>query len=549
MKRRSVIAAIPGALIGLGLATVAGAGTPDRRPVVTTGHGRLRGLRLDAGFAFLGVPYAAPPVGPLRLRSPRPVAGWTGVRDAALVGPASLQSLQGNQRWLNEPPAALSEDCLYLNVWTPTLDSGAALPVLVWVHGGATRSGQGGAAAVDGRRLAARGLVVVTLNYRLGALGGLAHPALEDPETGMCANWGLQDKLAALRWVADNIAAFGGDPAKVTLGGQSSGAANVALIAHNRLGDGLFRGAIAHSPPLFRPPMFAEMASATAYTEALCDQLGITVPAVRGLDGDVLQRQEEAFAGSAGLKARMQRPATAPVRDGRLLRTWSYDAEPMTVPLLAGWTRSEADFWFALDDGAGTRLSPLAPPASAGELRTRTRSLIDAHYAFPEQPDAAGVIDAYGGEADPASTWRRLYTDLVFRAPILHLLGRQARAGQPAWAYEFAFPLAGSTDSSPHASDVPFVFGTTDTPYLAAKIGRAPQAQRTAERMMRCWTRFIAEGSPAAPAAWSRFDPGRASALRFTEEGAQVVAVHTPATSGLWPRFSIGPSSPPPAHP
>lgn len=205
-----------------------------QNPVVETPYGRVSGQLLGGAQAvtrFLGLPYAAPPVGAGRLRSPRPLQPWTGVRDGSTAAPASLQTLGGNQVWMNEPIERQDEDCLYLNVWTPSTTGRA--PVLLWLHGGQTRNGHGAAPGIDGAVLAALGLVVVTINYRLGALGGLAHPELADTDTGLCANWGLQDKLAALAWVQRCIAAFGGDPQQVTLGGQSSGAANAALMAQH----------------------------------------------------------------------------------------------------------------------------------------------------------------------------------------------------------------------------------------------------------------------------------------------------------------------------
>lgn len=504
--------------------------------VASTPFGQVRGLTADGICAFLGLPYAEPPVGALRLRSPRPCQAWTGVREAVQPGPASLQSLCGNQTWLNEPPARMAEDCLYLNVWTPSL--AGRHPVLVWVHGGATRNGQGASAAIDGAVLAAQGVVVVTVNYRLGALGGLAHPALADPETGLRANWGLQDKLAALRWVNQCIASFGGDPARVTLAGQSSGAANAALMAHNRIGEGLYRGVIAQSPPLFRPPMFAELETATAYTEVLCEWLGIAVSALRGVDGTELQQREQAFATSPELAARMKRPATAPVRDGQLVHDWSWDAAPMAVPLLAGWTRTEADFWFDLSDGVGGRLSAMQAPQTMHELEQRTAGLIGAHYAFEPPPSVQAAIEAYAGSGRaPSEIWRELYTDLVFRAPVLHMLNKQAQAWQPAWAYEFAFPMAGTQDSAPHAADVPFVFGNTGSAHVVGKIGRPEQAAKASRAMMRHWLNFIASGSPAGDGDWPAFDPERPAAMRFGLDEAAFEPLQTPAATGLWPHY------------
>lgn len=496
--------------------------------------GRLAGRRIDGVDSFLGIPYAAPPVGALRLRSPRPVAAWSGVHDACLPGPASLQTLGGNQTWLNEPLAAQSEDCLTLNVWAPAVAREA--PVLVWLHGGATRNGYGASAAIDGSVLAReQGLVVVTINYRLGALGGLAHPALRDDETGTCANWGLQDKLAALAWVRRSIAAFGGDPAKVTLAGQSSGAANAALIAQNRLAEGLFCGLILQSPPLFRPPMFAELEGAAEYTELVANKLEVSVPGLREVDGTTVQRVEQQLASSPELAAGMGRPRTAPIRDGVLVRAWSYDAPCFDMPLLAGWTHDEANFWFDLYAEDGRRISPLTAPENLAEFGKRSVGIGKLHYAFPDRPGPDLLAERYGAAADVAQAWCALYTDIVFKAPILHLLGRQARSGAPAWAYEFAWSLPAPGRGAPHAVDVPFVFGTTGTPHVEAKIGATGEVAAVSAAMRAAWGRFVREGSPGE--GWPEFDP-RSPMVRHFGGEAEVIPLEGRERLAAWPAYA-----------
>lgn len=488
-------------------------------PEVLTPDGRVAGRRLASGVQrFLGIPYAAAPVGPLRLRGPRPVVPWTGVHDGTRPAPASLQTLGGNQVWMNEPIARQAEDCLVLNVWTP--DPNGSAPVLFWLHGGQTRNGHGAAPGIDGSALSRLGLVVVTINYRLGALGGLAHPGLQDDETGLCANWGLQDKLAALAWVQRCIAAFGGDPARVTLAGQSSGGANAVMIAQHGLGRGRYARVIAQSPPLFRPPMFVDLDPAAEYTEALAQAMGTTVSGLRAVDGPDLQRAEHALAYSPQLTARMGRPRTAPVRDGRLLRHWPYDAPAAAVPVLAGWTRSESDFWFNLGDGQGCVISPQQPPRTEAELLKRCTGLIGLHHAFDGSPDAAAVVAAYRSSGQAEDIWRDVYTDLVFRAPILHFLSRQAQAGVPAWAYEFGHPIDSASGGSPHATDVPFVFGTWGHAHFAGKIGPQASVAATSARMMSAWAAFVREGSPGDASAWPRFDPAAPRVMRFLGEGA-----------------------------
>src|ERR1041385_4673840 len=235
LSRRSVLLGAAGATMLLARPRLVRAATDTTVSIAT---GRLRGGVADGVHTFLGVPFAAPPVGALRFRSPQPAAAWQGERDATKPGPAPIQSLGGAAAWLYESAEPQGEDCLYLNVWTPGLSGGR--PVMGWLHGGAWRTGHGAVAVNDGQHLARNGdVVVVTVNYRLGALGWLAHPDLRDSGTDAVANWGLQDQIQALRWVRENIAAFGGDPGNVTIFGESAGGTNVIMIAQNADSRGL----------------------------------------------------------------------------------------------------------------------------------------------------------------------------------------------------------------------------------------------------------------------------------------------------------------------
>ena len=500
--------------------------------LIDTALGRLAGEAIDGVTRFLGIPYAEAPVGALRLRSPRPAKAWPGVRNATRAGAASLQTLGGNQVWMNEPIPIQSEDCLFLNVWTP--DTESSLPVLLWVHGGATRNGHGGAPGINGMALAQQqGLVVVTINYRLGALGGLAHPDLVDETTGYCANWGMQDKLMAIQWVHDNIAAFGGDPNSVTLGGQSSGGANAAIIAQHGLAHGQYHRVIVQSPPLFRPPMFVELDKAAEYTQLLADKAGVSVTQLRDMDGVELQRLEQTLASSAELVAKMGRPRTAPVRDGKLLQHWPYDSPAAQIPVLTGWTRNEANFWFDLHDADGSVISPLKPPQNPADLEKRVGGLMGMHYAFPEKPEVAAILAAYASEKDTAATWSEIYTDLVFRAPVLHFAGRQARAGQPTYVYEFAYPLPSPGRGTPHAMDVPFVFGTAGHSHFSCKVGSGPAVDRVSQSMMASWGAFVRTGSPQSDDcnSWPKFDPMTPKVMQFGPEKAS--SIDLPRTNGM----------------
>lgn len=486
--------------------------------VVATPYGRLSGESLDGVNRFLGVPYAAPPTQALRLRSPRPPSAWSGIRSATQIAPAAPQRLAGMQTWLNDPVRAFDEDCLYLNIWTPAHVTSA--PILVWFHGGATRAGHGGAAAINGEHLARlHGIMVVTVNYRLGPLGGLAHPDLSDETTGASTNWGLQDKIAALRWLQQCAAAFGGDAANVTLAGQSSGGTNVLLIAQNPDCRGLFARVIAQSPPLFQSPMFAELDDAAEYTQAIAEKLNVSVRGLRDMDGRELVRRELEFLQDSDFARRFGRPRTAPIRDGVLVRHWPYTGSLPAVPLLIGTTRDESRFWYDLKLPDGTRLTSMQAPADEAELTTEVSRLVRLYYPFANAPTAQDVLTAYRGHGSPNSRdlWFEIYTDLVFRAPVAHYAARHAQAGHSAYLYEFCWPLAAPVEAAPHAADVPFVFGTTAHPHVAAKIGHASESTALSTQMMDMWARFIKRGAPSDD-AWRPFSGNAPHVMSFGQQ-------------------------------
>ena len=514
------------------------------RPVIDTPYGRIEGTSDGGVTQFLGIPYASPPTGGGRLRSPSPATPWTGVRDATVPGNASLQKLGGNQTWLYEPLPPTSSDCLYLNVWTP--DLGGKAPLFVWFHGGATRNGHGAAGAFHGAHLARRGgVVVVTVNYRLGALGGLAHPDLVDPVTGTCANWGLQDKIAALRWIRECAHALGGDADNLTIAGQSSGAMNVALMAQHADLDGLFHRMIMQSPPLFQPPMFAELAEAAEYTEALAESIGVPVSGLTALECTTLFEAENAFSKSKDVLTRMGRPRTSPVRDGMLVREWPYHGRPAPLPMLIGWNRDEARFWYDLKDADGSVISPMVAPETEEALVEQVGKLTRLYYPFAAPPQADDVIAAYADPSDPLdvdadAVWNDIYTDLVFRAPIVHYATKHAGTGAPTFAYEFSYPLPSPGKGTPHAFEVPFVFGTTAHPHLARKVGHGDEVASLSNSMMDMWTSFMRTGDPSISRAapWSPLQPSEPAVMHLVSAG-DVGMVPLPRSGQLccWPAF------------
>ncbi|HMA06281.1 MAG TPA: carboxylesterase family protein, partial [Ramlibacter sp.] len=280
----------------LAAAPMAGCGGGDIRSgagsdfVVRTSSGMFRGQATDDVVSHLGIPYAQPPVGGLRFQAPRPVQPRIGVNDADAFGPASLQTVSGMVTWIYPPQDVLSEDCLTVNVWAPQGEDN--LPVVVWLHGGAFRTGATRMPLMDGSALAKRGMVVVTVNYRLGALGLLVHPEFQDPLNGGSANWQLQDMGAALGWVHDNIAGFGGDPDRICLTGQSGGAMSVAILAQNPSYRGFIQKAVMLSPPSVMPPTSMTRADSIAYTELLARRLGTSVRGLRNVRAQNLHNTE-----------------------------------------------------------------------------------------------------------------------------------------------------------------------------------------------------------------------------------------------------------------
>ena len=493
LGRRMLLAAAGGLAAAPGRAQGAVADAPC---------GKLRGVPLGGVQAFMGIPYAAAPSGGLRYASPRPAARWTEVRDAGRPGPASIQTLGGAAAWLYEGAEPQGEDCLYLNIWTPGL--AGRRPVMVWLHGGAWRTGRGDAAGTQGAALAGFGdVVVVTINYRLGALGWLSHPALADPETGAFANWGMQDQVAALRWVQANIAAFGGDPGRVTLFGQSAGGSSTASIAQDPRNAGLLHRAIIQSGSLHGAPGFPEVATAAAYAEALAKRLGVPLQGLRDLPALTLHQAELALARDPAMARSLGRPPVLPVLDGVVLKVWPRDGALAPVPLLIGTTRTEGTFWYDLVSPDGKPVPGLSPPANEQQLASMIRDLVAIYRpeaaAIPPERLAAAYADAARsrGEPDgPLPLWIAAYTDIVFRLRARTTAERHAAGGQATYLYEFARPLAPPGRGVPHTSEIPFVFGTFADPFFAGKSGAGPEEAALSRFMLQAWAEFARTGNP-----------------------------------------------------
>jgi para-nitrobenzyl esterase len=412
---------------------------------------------------------------------------------------------------LPEDPTASDEDCLNLNVWTQGLDG--ERPVLVWLHGGGFTTGTGASALFSGRHLAGRGLVVVTINYRLGALGLLAHPELSSDGDGW-GNWFLHDQIAALRWVADNIAAFGGDPGSVTLAGESAGAMSICALLGAPRAAGLFHRAVVQSGP----PVSATAHWAQRRAEDLARRLDVAAGDMGGLRNVSAARLVTATQSLATEPAQGGLPlALLPVVDGGILDEPPGDViaagRVPAVPLLIGTTRDEAAL-FTVGESA---------PGALSEERVVRRVARAVGGAAAEVVDAYRAARHARGEAvTPHDLWTAVTTDYVFRIPSLTMASAHGAYQPKTFAYLFAWesPFMDGRFGSCHGLDIPFVFGTVVDPRIAAFAGGTAAALALSEQMQAAWVAFAVSGDPACEpvGAWSTYDAARRPTMVFSRQ-------------------------------
>lgn len=454
-------------------------------------------------MAFRGVPYAAPPVGERRWRAPEPVSPWSGARDATRFGPIAPQDMSPER--LARRGLSMAEDCLSLNIWTPGVD-GDDRPVVVFLHGGGVVAGTGSAPLLDGAALAARGdLVVATVNFRLGALGSLYAPSQLGDGDVATTNLALRDQLRALRWVREEIDAFGGDPAAVTVAGQSSGAVAIACMLAGTAADGLFDRAILQSGGLERvraPDAAVDVAH--QFFTALVGE-----PEPRAFDR-LTPTVEEILAAQARIPTGFV-PPEGPFHhavDGELIAEHplltAARRDLLPVPILAGSTRDE---WRAFD-------TVLEDDEITDEfLRARARALVGPGG------DVDRALRCYGhrdGGDDPAS--RRavasaLVTDFHFTAPTEQFLRAHGGRGHPAFRYELQWPSPRPGLGACHDTCLPLVFATMDR--VPALVGQGPEVMAMSEAVQDAWIAFIRTGDPSSSALgpWPAYDPDRRATM------------------------------------
>lgn len=457
---------------------------------VRTQAGHVRGQQRDASgvLAFKGIPYAAPPVGPLRWRAPQPPTPWTGVRDASTFGAGCLSSLANDHR-----PGPRAEDCLYLNVWTAAQEADEKRPVMVWIHGGGFQFGSSANTATDGSLLAAKGVVVVSFNYRLGIFGFLAHPDLDAEAPS--GNYGLRDQLAALSWVKANIASFGGDPENVTLFGESAGAMAVGILMASPLAHGLFHKAIGESGAFWdgRHGPLQSIDEARARGVAFARRQGnASIAALRGMPAEQLSaaapwsfRLDHV---TASFSPSIDHHVIPDVPARRFLRD-----EQMHIPLLAGWNSAEEFPFMSLSLPAQ---SAQAFRAAAEAMFGRER-LADFLKLYPADTDAQAKASAAA-----------LTGDIVVGEQCWQWLRLHRASRAPVYGYHFNY-TSPYTPIASHVSEIPFVFGTLTPQGVIGCTTQPAEADRAlSQAMMSYWVNFATRGDPNGPGLppWPAYD-------------------------------------------
>ena len=494
----------------IGLGVLAAALAAFGAPQIQLDSGLIAGASVgEKGdvHAYKGIPFAAPPVGGLRWRPPQPVKPWDAVRACTAFGPWCPQP----QPLMGRELGKLSEDCLYLNVWTAAQKPTDRLPVMVWIHGGGHTTGSGAGTYYDGERLAREGVVVVTTNYRLGPFGYLAHPLLsKESERKVSGNYGLLDQVAALQWVQRNIAAFGGDPGCVTIFGESAGSVSVCRLMVSPLARGLFHRAIAQSGGAHGlnrhlreewnnlPPM-------EKIGEQLAEQLGCAREAdpLAALRAKTWQEVLDAAAPAQGLFGKGVK--FGPVVDG-----WALPDDPVAlfeagkqhdVPLLVG---SNAD--------EGSVFTQQVP------LRRVQGYRWFLGQRFGKQADRVFALFPAEEDADAPAAFRRLVGVAAFVAPARFLARSMAKCKSPAYLYHFTRvpPLDRAKKLGAfHALEVAYVFGT-----IEGRPGFDEADRKLSEAMRKCWTRFARTGDPNGdgPPRWPAYTKEADQCLEFGDE-------------------------------
>lgn len=487
--------------------------------IVRVETGVLQGTAANGIFSFKNIPYAAPPVGNLRWRAPQPAAHWDGVRSAAAYGNDCIQ----NRFMFESAPSSqpLSEDCLNLNIWTPSANAKAKLPVMFWIHGGALITGSGSPAVYDGAAFARRGVVLVTINYRLGRFGFFAHPALtkENPD-GPLGNYGLMDQIAALKWVQANIASFGGDPANVTIFGESAGGSSVNNLMVSPASTGLFAKAIVESgggrerTPWLQDGHPEAGPSGEAAGRNFAESVGVKtddVAALRAIPADDVKGDLQFWTNDPDTW-------TGAMIDGKILPKPAIEAfthgEQHKLPYLIGTNSFEFGHPLFMGAMAGAARKKIAEMGEKGD------QMLAIYGPLPRIAGKGGAVQAGLGKIGA-----EIVSDAAFVEPARTLAGLAAHAGQPTYLYQFAYiseDKRGELTGALHASEVPYVFNTLP---VVPRETYSPADQAAAELVQTYWVNFAKTGNPngAGLAEWPLYSAGEDRLLAFTNDGPAIL--------------------------
>jgi para-nitrobenzyl esterase len=480
VSRRIAAAALACALLAGVALSFAGCSV---NPVVVTAQGSLAGTSEGAGVvAFRGIPYAKPPVGALRFKPPRPAIPWSGIRDATRFGPVEPQPPDDYETASQCPQ---SEDCLTLNVWTPSVETGGR-PVMVWIHGGGWMYGSSRDEWYDGAALAKRGdVVVVSINYRLGVFGFLYLGKVAGEQYAQSGNLGLLDQVAALNWVKQNIAAFGGDPGNVTIFGESAGSMSVSTLMTVPAAKGLFHRVIAESGALntVRTTRYADKV-----TRRFMDELGAT-----GIEDLTSYTTDQLLKAECALTSLNVETDTlfGPVVDGSVLTEPPLRAiekgAARDIELMTGTNLDEIRYWSLYIPGLVALpikvVLPLAPTLQAA-MGDRVDSIVGSYRSR-----RIGVREG--------SISMAIATDVMFRIPQIRFAEAQSKQNPRTWMYLFKWPSESNYElRSCHAIEIPFVFGNLHAPLVDEILSPSPPV-KLSEMMQDTWIAFAKTGNPA----------------------------------------------------
>lgn len=483
-------------------------------PQARVQEGALAGKLEEGVEEFFGIPYAAPPVGPLRWRAPQAPAPWNGTREATQFGHDCMQTpYPSDAAPLGVEPG---EDCLYVNVWRPRgTRSGAHLPVLVWIYGGGFVNGGASPAVYSGADFARDGVMFVSFNYRVGRFGFFAFPELtrEDPDHGLRANYGMLDAIASLKWLKKNIESLGGDPKRVTIYGQSAGAAQVYNLLTSPMATGLFTQAIIQSGGIIeKPPYEGDAANPIPIETA-----GVNFARRWHIEGT-----------DAGALEQLRKLSPEQVTDGLHIGTMGAQATTFVGPVRDGRIASSKPLLENFASGNHAKVPLLLGNTAGDNYRMAATTLDEAYTTFGKASDKARTAYTANGPKDPAALIREMGRDRLYREPMRFIARKTQADGMPVYEYRYNYvvtPMKEEWKEGPlHATDIPFAMNTVRAKY-GDKLTTTDLA--VAKAMHGYWVNFVRSGNPNGPglAPWPSYDASGDKLLEFSTDGRERAVV------------------------